>query len=887
MASFTDIIPQFNPYIQQLPVEAMVQVGLEKQKRYDEGIQKIQTQIDSYAGLDIYKDADRAYLQSKLNELGNNLKGVAAGDFSNFQLVTSVSGMTNQIIKDRNIQNAISSTQKIRKEQAFMDEDRKKGNLHINNERDFNKQIQRYVNNNNVGEVFSGRYQPYTDYQKKWIEVQKGLGIKETQTDLPFVMQNGKVVLDDKGKPIVNDYMVRETFKGIDPQRLKEAIMASMNDNDYNQMRIDADASYEGYTPDRLMEEAHTRYVNDRSQLEKTIKSLNILKNQYVGDNDMTSKIDAQINSYLARITDEDEQFKSTVQGIQSNPEGYKTKLFTMNSINNFANSFSNMSHIQNVVTNPIRQQMNEDRNYNFRVIEFNTKNEQWKKDFGLRESAEARLANKAAFDQAIELYKLGLGPNPLGPSAPKYVGAPPTDKDVLDGMLESFKQGADIDRLNQDKNQLKVNWARNQSTKSDIEKQLGRKPGSMTDAEYKSFLDEQFNNDLAAYNRDRNSIKSPATRKILDQYSELDKLYKLKVNTVNDAMRAADEKNPEVSQEINKLPTNKVQFLQYTSRDGKPGVYPLFSKSAREVYDDIQAGRASLRVDRAPGGDISLYYPQENINYTIPKKGGFFGSDVVSAKDVRPLLMAVSEAFNKVGTSIKKRDADYAKILGEKINSLAPIASNLPKGAMTTLLPMIEEKFGREQKGETEEVTGFVKGKDFNMSTIRSLAVASDVKPMYTTWGDNVFITVTGKVGKNVETQKFKISRDEFNRTFPAFAETTDIDFLQSAAANGSTNYNYPIANTALKNKEDAFVSASYTIPSSKYIVKGDIFFDQNDKNNALPVIWVKSKKTGSVLAIPSNEYSTFTGADKAMSQINDLTIENYLKNNKLNADF
>jgi hypothetical protein len=42
MASYTDQIPQFNPYIQQLPVEAMAQVGMEKQRRYDEGLQKIQ-----------------------------------------------------------------------------------------------------------------------------------------------------------------------------------------------------------------------------------------------------------------------------------------------------------------------------------------------------------------------------------------------------------------------------------------------------------------------------------------------------------------------------------------------------------------------------------------------------------------------------------------------------------------------------------------------------------------------------------------------------------------------------------------------------------------------------------------------------------------------------
>ena len=72
MASFTDAIPQFNPYIQQLPVEAMVQVGMEKQQRYDQGLQKIQSQIDQVAGLSLYRDSDKQQLQSKLNELGSN-----------------------------------------------------------------------------------------------------------------------------------------------------------------------------------------------------------------------------------------------------------------------------------------------------------------------------------------------------------------------------------------------------------------------------------------------------------------------------------------------------------------------------------------------------------------------------------------------------------------------------------------------------------------------------------------------------------------------------------------------------------------------------------------------------------------------------------------------
>jgi hypothetical protein len=40
-------------------------------------------------------------------------------------------------------------------------------------------------------------------------------------------------------------------------------------------------------------------------------------------------------------------------------------------------------------------------------------------------------------------------------------------------------------------------------------------------------------------------------------------------------------------------------------------------------------------------------------------------------------------------------------------------------------------------------------------------------------------------------------------------------------------------------------------------------------------------------VLPIQISEYSTFSGAEKAMGQINDLTIENYFKNNNLDANF
>ena len=74
MSSWIDNPAQFNPYVQQQPIEAMVSVGTEKQRRYDEGIQRIQSSIDRVAGLDIARDVDKQYLQGRLDDLGSKLK---------------------------------------------------------------------------------------------------------------------------------------------------------------------------------------------------------------------------------------------------------------------------------------------------------------------------------------------------------------------------------------------------------------------------------------------------------------------------------------------------------------------------------------------------------------------------------------------------------------------------------------------------------------------------------------------------------------------------------------------------------------------------------------------------------------------------------------------
>ena len=53
MASFTDKISKFNPFIAELPAQEMVQVGMAKQAQYNQGVQKIQGYINNIAGMDV------------------------------------------------------------------------------------------------------------------------------------------------------------------------------------------------------------------------------------------------------------------------------------------------------------------------------------------------------------------------------------------------------------------------------------------------------------------------------------------------------------------------------------------------------------------------------------------------------------------------------------------------------------------------------------------------------------------------------------------------------------------------------------------------------------------------------------------------------------------
>lgn len=350
MASWTDKIPTFNPYVAQLPVEAMVQVGMQKQKQYDEGIQKIQTNIDNIAGLDIIRDVDKTYLQSKLNQLGNDVRTVAAGDFSNFQLVNSVNGMTNQIAKDRTVLNAISSTKTYRKGLEDMEAANKAGKGSASHDWLFKTEANDWLNNKDIDKTFNSGYKQYSDYKKNGLEVIKALVKNENIKDVAFEYDaNGNVVG-------VLDAMTRTKIAGITPERIQSALMVGLSPNDWQSMQIDGRYSYSNSSPEQFAFDVNKSYQEDYNKFKE---KRDVLANAMDSTNSLSEKqkLQQQVNALDLQLEGISKEYNNITKTISDGGvEAAKAKLFTTKWINNFSNTFSNQEVSQTYESNPAQQ---------------------------------------------------------------------------------------------------------------------------------------------------------------------------------------------------------------------------------------------------------------------------------------------------------------------------------------------------------------------------------------------------------------------------------------------------------------------------------------------------------------------------------------------------
>lgn len=349
MASFTDLIPQFNPYIQQLPVEAMVQVGTYKQQKYEEGLQKIQSQVNQVAGLDIINPADRKYLQSKLNELGNNLTTVAAGDFSNFQLVNSVGGMIGQIAKDPNVVNAVTSTAWYRKQLERLQKDVDEGKSSPANVYKFQKKADAWMNSDQVGQRFSESYTPHFDVFKFAKETFDAVQPDGFSFDQVYVTNaDGSIRTDATGKPVYSPVMVRLEKEGKFPEKVRQTVEQIFSDPRVaQQLAISGEYNFRGYSPEDLVARVEQTKNSLLEGLNDKLADLDL--DRKIGKKDVQAQMDA-INLQIENITNKYDQYK---QIALENPDAIRGAMYKDDVASRYTTMFGGVKTKTQSLTNP------------------------------------------------------------------------------------------------------------------------------------------------------------------------------------------------------------------------------------------------------------------------------------------------------------------------------------------------------------------------------------------------------------------------------------------------------------------------------------------------------------------------------------------------------
>lgn len=419
MASYTDQIMQNSPYVQQLPLEAMAQVGMYKQQKYEEGVQRIQGQIDKVAGLDIYKDVDKQYLQSKLNELGSKLKTVAAGDFSNFQLVNSVAGMATQVGKDDKVINAVNSTAWYRKQSERIQKDIDEGKSDPSNIYNFQKQANPWLESKEAGAKFNGTYSPHFDVFKFAKETFDAVLPDGHSFDEIYQLgPDGKPLTvkskDKNGKVtetlVYSPTMTRLEQEGRFPEKVKETLAQIFSDPRVaKQLGITGEYNYKDYNSDALGEKVLQQKNDLLNDYDDKLADLNAKKAK---GEDVQNQIDKLIQKreYI------NSSYDSYIEMAATNPDAVRAELYKDDITTRYTTMFGQIKDKKQVMANPAW-------NAQFEMQKEANAQSRWAQQLGWDKTkyANDQLWKEKEFNQKWEIAVLGAQKKGILPGQPGY----------------------------------------------------------------------------------------------------------------------------------------------------------------------------------------------------------------------------------------------------------------------------------------------------------------------------------------------------------------------------------------------------------------------------------------------------------------------------------
>lgn len=367
MASFLETTPiKFSPFVSQLPDNYVELLAL-KQSQYNDGVDKVDSYIQSLSGLDVVRDVDRQYINNKIQSLTNEIsKTAASADFSNRNFVNETGAMAAKIYNDPNVQSAVSGTIQYKKLLTDIGEAKKSGKGYsVQNEWDALSSVQGWLSNPKAGSPYSGKaYSPYVDVNEKvrtYFKDKKPNWIVSSDPMSPYKDANGNIVAYT---------MVNNKKEYIDPAEVERELVAILQPEDYNQLGINGRYSGRIYSDPTLFNkelERQQNFTNKSIQNQIDAWKAEAQKNQ--GNAAIQNQLNSYISKYEAMLSDNNRTYNGYRSAVSAGAmDQVKEAMYTQDYIKGWGSTLgytkNEVSYDESPVYKSVLAQQKSDRDF-------------------------------------------------------------------------------------------------------------------------------------------------------------------------------------------------------------------------------------------------------------------------------------------------------------------------------------------------------------------------------------------------------------------------------------------------------------------------------------------------------------------------------------------
>ena len=326
-----------SPYVLPIDLGLMDKVLSVKQDKFDKGAAKTQALVDQMGTLDVLKDGDREYLNSKINSIVESVNGLGGVDYSDTAIMSQIEAMGSDVYGDEKVLSAVASTRSVRnlmKTYENFKTNPKLSKLYSESNEAYDmRNVSAWMNDGQVGSSYKGPSSatPYTPYRDNHMKV-----FEKLKADLKMTLQDNGLF-----------YSVTEQ-EFIHPERVMAMAANLMTPAERAQMKRDAWYLYNVQSPtapETLVNKALGQYANQINRAAQLQAEYEAQAKAAVGDNEARIRY----NSLALRQQQEVERLKANIPAVQKNaiasyqadPEEFQYQLYSQDYFSGIGDRFS------------------------------------------------------------------------------------------------------------------------------------------------------------------------------------------------------------------------------------------------------------------------------------------------------------------------------------------------------------------------------------------------------------------------------------------------------------------------------------------------------------------------------------------------------------------